>query len=299
MLKMPEARQWEFRARYNGDAGTGPAHAASPWRNRSPGGARRLLTRLAVIFMLAAGATGCTTVDEWISDESGNNDPFEEINRVIFEVNLAGDKIILKPLAIMYRTFIPPPLRQGVRNALKNLSTPVIFANDVLQGEGERGYITVTRFLINTTLGLGGIMDIAAELDFESHNEDFGQTLAVWGLGDEFYIMAPLIGPSNPRDLFGLLVDGFLDPLGYVAPTEALIARAGIRGVDQREEVLDVFDEIERTSLDFYATVRSLYRQRRLDLIRNGDPGPLRPINGDPFDEFPDFEDFDDSEDFD
>ena len=274
-------------------AGSRPART-SP----SAGGARRIVARIAAIVMLAAGATGCTTVGEWMTDESGNNDPFEEVNRVIFEINLAGDKIILKPLAIMYRTFIPPPLRQGVRNALNNLSTPVILANDVLQGEGERAYITVARFMINTTLGVGGIMDIASELDIEAHSEDFGQTLAVWGLGDEFYIMTPLLGPSNPRDLFGLLVDGFLDPLGYFASTEVLITRAAVRGIDQREEVLDVFDEVERTSLDFYATVRSLYRQRRLDLIRNGDLGPVMPINGGPFGEFPEFEDFDDSEDF-
>ncbi len=249
--------------------------------------------------MLAITAAGCATYD----GGNGNGDPFEEVNRAIFEVNMAGDKIIAKPLAHLYRTFIPPVIRTGVRNILQNLGTPIILANDILQWKGERGYVTVSRFMINTTLGLGGIMDIATELDLEAHDEDFGQTLAVWGSGEGPYLVLPILGPSNPRDTVGLVVDGFLDPLTYIAPSDALLARSVVRGLDQREQVLDVLDEIERTSLDFYATVRSLYRQRRLDLIRDGAPGPPVEVDGNGFDngfdDIPEFDEFEDSDDFD
>ena len=131
---------------------------------------------------------------------------------------------------------------------------------------------------------------MASDLGMAGHSEDFGQTLAVWGSGEGLYLMLPLFGPSNPRDAIGLAADTFLDPLSYYADTEILVARTGVRGVDERAAVVDSLDEIERTSIDYYATLRSLYRQHRADQIRNGAPAPVMPI---PSISFKDFEHLD------
>ncbi len=212
------------------------------------------------------------------SDVDVVNDPLESINRAIFEINLFIDGILIKPLALLYRDLVPPEVRTGVHNALANLRSPVTLVNDLLQGETDRAGATVKRFFVNSTVGLGGVLDVASDLGIESHREDFGQTLAVWGSGEGFYLVLPILGPSNPRDLLGLIADGFIDPFTYVAPTEALVARTVVRGIDERETVIEPLDEIQQTSLDFYATLRSLYRQRRNDEIRNGRPAPVVPI---------------------
>jgi len=132
------------------------------------------------------------------------------------------------------------------------------------------------------------VLDVAADFGIQGHREDFGQTLAIWGSGEGPYLVLPVLGPSNPRDLVGLIADGFSDPLTYIAPTEALIARTSIRGIDERETVIEPLDEIQKTSLDFYATLRSLYRQRRGDEIRNGRPAPVMTIPSISIDDFED-----------
>jgi len=170
-----------------------------------------------------------------------------------------------------------------VRSFLNNLRTPVVLANDLLQGDLGRAWNTVARFGINlTTLGF---YDLAEDFGFERHDEDFGQTLGVWGVGEGPYLMLPGFGPSNPRDGIGRVVDYFLDPLNWYLPGQEW---AGINGwgdageladttrklvdaVDARSRQIESLDEIERNSLDFYATIRSLYRQRRADEIRNGE----------------------------
>ncbi len=216
------------------------------------------------------------------------NDPLETFNRVIFQINLFLDGILIKPLALLYRDLIPPEVRTGVHNALSNLRAPVTLANDLMQGEGTRAGITIQRFVINSTVGLGGMLDMATDFGIQGHREDFGQTLAIWGSGEGPYLVLPVLGPSNPRDLLGLIADGFTDPLTYIAPTEALIARTSVRGIDERETVIEPLDEIQKTSLDFYATLRSLYRQRRDDEIRNGRPAPVMTIPSISIDEFED-----------
>ncbi len=218
------------------------------------------------------------------------NDPIEPVNRAIFSFNQFADGILIKPLALMYRDLTPPPVRRGVRNMLSNLRAPFTLANDLLQGKGGRALITGERFLINTTIGVGGLMDIASEWGIEGHREDFGQTLAEWGTGEGVYLMLPLLGPSNPRDTVGLVVDSFIDPLSYFVATEYAISRTVISGFDERELVLDQLDEIERASLDFYATLRSLYRQRRADEIRDGKAAEIVPIPSLSIEDFEDFE---------
>ena len=211
------------------------------------------------------------------------NDPLEPINRFIFSINEIFNRVVLYPATSLYQIFIPPPMRDAIGNMIDNLNTPVILANDILQGEGERAWQTTQRFLVNSTLGIGGIMDAAEEIGIPEHDEDFGQTLAVWGVGEGFYVVLPLFGPSSPRDAVGkLLVDGYFDPLGqYLSNTdqdEASYARMGVGGVDQYGGVMDELEQIKKTSVDYYAAIRSMYRQKRIAEIGNGDEVDLPPI---------------------
>ncbi len=244
---------------------------------------QRTGTRLSTVAALALGAlviTGCATMP---SDPEARaayleaSDPLEPLNRAIFSFNLGLDKALLRPLAAAYNTVLPDPVRDGVRNFLNNLRTPIVLANDVLQGEIGRAGETVGRFLLNSTIGVGGLFDIATELGFEFHDEDFGQTLAVWGVGEGPYLMLPILGPSNPRDAVGLVGEYFADPVViWTNNTDRewiLYTRTGVNTVDRRSRNVKTLEELERTSLDFYAAVRSLYRQRRMDEIRNGESG--------------------------
>ncbi len=212
------------------------------------------------------------------------NDRLEPTNRVIFDVNDSIDESVVEPAARGYRTVVPDLGRQGIGNFLQNLRSPVNLANDILQGKGERAHDTLIRFLVNSTFGVGGLIDVASAEGMEGHDEDFGQTLAVWGVGEGPYFVIPLLGPSNARDATGLVVDTFFDPLTFVAPFVVSLSRRVVDGVDQREEVLEALEEIKGTSIDYYATIRSLYRQRRENEIRDGEPPPFPDISFD--DEF-------------
>ncbi len=233
------------------------------------------------LAMLSGCATPPEDPDELASFEEAN-DPLEDFNRYIHEVNYAFDQLVFRPLAGMYRLAVPSLVRDSFRDFLDNLRGPVIFVNDLLQGEGERAGITLARFLTNSTLGLGGFIDTADLLfDLKFHDEDFGQTLALWGVGEGFYLVLPLFGPSNPRDAVGLAVDSFLDPWNSLLTAADIeygpAARSIVNGLDLRARNIDTLDDIERTSIDYYATLRSLYRQRRADQIRNGIPSANQP----------------------
>lgn len=203
-----------------------------------------------------------------------DNDPLEGLNRGIFEFNRVVDGLLIKPAAQIYRGVLPQQAQDSVRSFLRNLRSPVILVNDVLQGDMDRAGTTISRFLVNTTLGIVGLFDVAAELGIPFHDEDFGQTLATWGIGEGPYLMLPILGPSNPRDVVGLASEWFLDPVNlYFTRKEdedwVPWARAGLRGIDSRARSIDALDELERTSLDYYAAIRSLYRQQRANEIRN------------------------------
>lgn len=207
------------------------------------------------------------------------NDPIEPVNRFFFQVNEALQVWFIRPAATMYRAFLPPGVRRGVNNVLANLGEPVTLANELLQGEGARAQATVERFAINTTYGVGGLYDQATDMGRPRHKEDFGQTMAVWGAGEGFYLMLPLFGPSNPRDAVGkLVVDPFFDPLTYVASSDARLARTIVKGIDEYEGVMDELEQIKKTSIDYYAALRSMYRQKREAEIRNGESVKLPPI---------------------
>lgn len=228
-------------------------------------------------FLVMAGCASPPTNDpEALAAFQEANDPMEPMNRYFFELNNAADELLMKPLAGWYYIALPNFAQDGIRNAINNVRTPVILANDLFQGELERAGTTLGRFLVNSTLGLGGLFDIAERMGMERHDEDFGQTLAVHGVGEGPYLVLPLIGPSNPRDAFGRIVDAFLDPMTYLTFFTDFgwinTTRNGVDVVDFRARNLETLDQIKKGSLDYYATVRSLYRQRRADEIGNGNP---------------------------
>ncbi len=202
------------------------------------------------------------------------NDPLEPMNRQILKFNRRFEKFVLTPVAKTYRALLPAPARKGVYNLLHNLKSPVIFGNDVMQGEGKRAGNTLLRFVVNSTLGIGGLFDVATRLGIESHDEDFGQTLAVHGVGEGFYLVLPIFGPSSPRDGIGLAVDILIDPIFWILRSENLnyvnYIRTGVEGLDVYARNLDEIDELKRTSLDYYAALRSIYRQNRRSEILNG-----------------------------
>ncbi|MDH3660728.1 MAG: VacJ family lipoprotein [Alphaproteobacteria bacterium] len=249
-----------------------------------------------IAFMPAFAAAVIATSP--LSAQPSAGDPLEGFNRGSFEFNLFLDGLLLEPIAHAYRLVTPGFVRTGVSNFLFNLKTPVTVANDLLQGEPHRATESVGRFMFNTILGFGGLVDVGGMLGMpERHTEDFGQTLAVYGVGPGPYIMMPLLGPSNPRDLAGLVVDFVFDPLTFVVPTEAGLARRGAGIVSFREENIETIDELERTSIDFYAATRTLAQQFRANEIRNGEPAPLDDVYGeDIYDESIFEEDFDDPE---
>jgi len=201
------------------------------------------------------------------------NDPYENTNRAIFGFNQAVDRTVLVPVASAYRAVIPDPFRDMIHDFLQNLNAPIIFANDVLQGQAGLAGETFGRALLNTTVGFGGFIDVASKLGVPYHTNDFGITLANWGVDPGPYLMLPILGPSNPRDLVGDVADGFGDPGNIVAAQHhriwASIVRSAVSGIDERSRNIESLAEIERTSLDYYATIRSLARQRRAAQIRH------------------------------
>lgn len=237
-----------------------------------------LWLRFCIALLSVVLLTGCASVPnndpEALAEFQKLNDPLEVANRGIFSFNQALDKVIIKPVTGIYRTITPTPIRESIHRFLLNIRTPVTLANDLLQGAGKRAGNTVVRFFINSTWGVLGLMDPAAELGFQQHDEDFGQTLAVWGVGEGPFLMLPVLGPSNPRDLFGKVVDYLVDPINWWATNsnndEVPIVRTLVEGIDTRDNLWDALEDIEKNSIDPYASVRSLYRQRRNDYIRNG-----------------------------
>ena len=245
-------------------------NVASKFKRRVPG----TLISLAFAGLLLAGcATAPPPEDkEAVAAFKEANDPYEPFNRAMLDFNLALDKAILRPVTSVYLEVVPDPLQTNVHNFLQNLRGPVIFANDLLQGELDRAGTALLRFAMNSTFGILGINDFAAEVGIEKHDEDFGQTLAIWEVESGPYLVLPIFGPSSPRDGVGLLADTLIDPFTWLTPLEYRIGRSFGTAVDKRARNFDQINDLEKNSLDFYSAVRSLYRQKRRDEIRNGAP---------------------------
>lgn len=234
-----------------------------------------MLRHLSLLAVLLVGTalSGCATTTN--PDSLAQNDPYEPTNRSIFAFNKGVDDAVAKPVAKFYNRVVPAPVRDGLHNVLTNIGKPVTFANDVLQGEPVRGAQTFGRFVLNSTLGVGGLLDVASKAGIPDHSEDFGQTLGVWGAGEGPFLVVPFLGPAPPRDLGGDVADQFMDPFTYIrfpGFRTFNFARAGLGVLDLRARHVDDLEQIERSSVDFYATQRSLYRQFRNAEIRNGAP---------------------------
>jgi len=200
-------------------------------------------------------------------------DPWEGVNRDMFAVHEAVDGAVLEPVARGYRAVTPRPLRQGVLNFLRNLRSPVILANDLLQGEVKRAGATTGRFLINSTIGLAGVLDPATGMGLERHDEDFGQTLAVWGVAPGPYIFVPLLGPTSVRDAAGSAIDLVFDPFTWAQGDDIdawRVSRTVVTGLAAREQVIETVDDIRANSVDPYASIRTSYSLLRESAIQNG-----------------------------
>lgn len=198
------------------------------------------------------------------------NDPLETLNRGIFKFNEVVDFVLLKPVAKTYVFIVPEFGRDRVSNVLSNLGEPVNMINGFAQGNPERGFTSLWRFILNSTFGVFGMFDFAGtNTDLQHVQEDFGQTLGVWGVDSGAYLVLPLIGPSTTRDAPGLAVDALTNPFNYVESDEFVYGRLAASVIDSRARNLDLIDEIYRNSVDPYATIRSAYLQRRAALVNN------------------------------
>jgi phospholipid-binding lipoprotein MlaA len=245
---------------------------------------RRPQKKFAVLLLCCLlPLTGCATppADPAARAEfDQTNDPLEPLNRKIFDFNQFLNRILLRPVATAYRDVVPEFGRNAIRHFLDNLGEPVVFANNVMQGEFHRAGETAGRFALNSTVGVGGIFDPATPTGLDRQSGDFGQTLYHYGVPDGPYLMLPILGPSNPRDGIGMAVDSFIDPFGYLANAygarnSATIGRFAGGGIDELSRNLDTLDELQRDSIDFYASLRSLYRQHRAAELRHGAPAPI------------------------
>ena len=201
------------------------------------------------------------------------NDPYEQFNRDALRRNAKIDKYIVIPTVEAYFSLVPEDGRRGVHNFLGNLALPTIFLNDMMQGEVSRAGKSVWRLTVNSTLGLGGFLDPASKMGIPAHGEDFGQTLAVWGVGEGPYLILPLLGPSNPRDAAGLVVDAVMDPTNQIRFKQHIWwsgARQFFTLLDLKGQTYQTIQGIQRSSVDYYSSLRSLYRQIRNEQIRNG-----------------------------
>ncbi|MBY0281288.1 MAG: VacJ family lipoprotein [Alphaproteobacteria bacterium] len=208
-------------------------------------------------------------------------DPLEPMNRAFFNFNRVLDGILLKPLAIGYDTVLPHPAKEGVTNFLDNLSSPLSMVNYTLQGEGEKTLETFARFLINTTFGIFGLVDVAKEIGIPSHPATFNQTLAKWGVETGPYLMVPFVGPSSFRGTYGMVADWYLNPLYYIAHNKhrqgnrygqqvyLLYALYGLDVVNRRSKLIEALNDIERNSLDPYVTIRNIYFQKQAEMERD------------------------------
>lgn len=226
---------------------------------------------LALASVALLGLSACAS-----SPDGEIADPIEGVNRGVFKFNDAVDTAVLRPVALGYRQAVPQPARTGVRNFLRNLKSPTIIANNLLQGDLEGVGNSTTRLAANTLFGVGGIFDVAGAEGVRYEEEDFGQTLGVWGVGNSPYIVLPLLGPSSARDATGMIVDSYADPVRlWLTNTDNegwYYALVGVKTIDTRESLLDILDDLKKNSIDYYAATRSSYAQRREALVRDESP---------------------------
>ncbi len=231
-----------------------------------------LLVALLLLVTTSACAPRNTATADTDQDVSAEYDPLEGFNRVMFNINKGIDTIVLRPLASIYRGIVPELVRKGVNNFLTNLNQPVIMANSILQGDLENAGHTFGRFATNSMFGFG-LFEVAESAGVKNREEDFGQTLGVWGVGSGPYLVLPLMGPSSGRDLVGRVGDMMMDPIdnpwnGWLSDGWQY-AHSGAKGLNFRAQNFEIINNLYDNSVDPYAAFRSSYLQRREAMIEN------------------------------
>lgn len=218
-----------------------------------------------LLVLAAAGLIGgCATTSD------GPNDPLEGFNRAMFSLNEGIDRVVVRPVAVGYSKVTPQPVQTGVINFFSNIEDVFIGFNNLIQGKPAEALSDGMRFLFNTTIGLLGVVDVASGFGFEKHDEDFGQSFGLWGVGEGPYLVLPFFGPRTTRDAGGFVLDAYADPVGnvdHVATRNILLVT---RAVSDRAELLPADRIIEEAALDKYSYIRDAYLQRRRNLVHDG-----------------------------
>ena len=231
------------------------------------GGSLKQATVLAGALVLG----GCATSDPDFADP---RDPLEDFNRAVFDFNDALDRAVLKPLGKGYNAVVPTPVNRSVTNFFDNLEDVTSAVNTLLQFKVGRALSDVGRVAVNTTIGIGGLFDVASNLDLPKYGEDFGQTLGAWGFETGPYIVLPLLGPSSARDGVGIVADWYTDPMSYVEDDSVRWSLRGLDLIDTRADLLSASRVLEQAALDPYAFTRDAYLQKRENDVYDGNPPP-------------------------
>lgn len=234
---------------------------------------RRPRTCLYLLVLALAGLGGCATTPAAAPHDDDDGDPLIRWNRAVFRFNEAADRWVIKPAAQGYDYVLPTPVQNAISRVFANLDGPSVAFNDLLQGKFKQSVADTGRFLVNSTLGIAGVFDVAKPMGLEPHDEDFGQTLAVWGAGSGVYLVWPIVGPRDVRDSIGLLVEFGTDPISYVDEAAVRWSAWALELVDTRANLLGASDVLEQAGGDDkYLFLREAYRQRRQSLIYDGSP---------------------------
>lgn len=219
-----------------------------------------------ISIALASVLAGCASTT--------NKDPLEGINRGVYKFNDMADRAVIKPVATAYKTVTPSPIRKGISNFFSNIGTLTTVINDLLQFKFAHAFTDAGRFVINSTFGIAGLIDVASMDNIEKRNEDFGQTLGHWGVDTGAYLVLPFVGPSTVRDTAGLVFDTVTsDPITYTHNIDEIRLHNQLRTaqlVDKRTQLLDATDIVDNASIDPYAFLRDAYLQRRASLVQDG-----------------------------
>lgn len=231
--------------------------------NRAPKKASKVRFRLLLLVGLVAGCATNTAYEV-------PRDPFESFNRAMYKFNDAADRYVMKPIAEGYDKIVPTPVDRSITNFFSNLEDLMVTVNDILQGKFQQGLSDFARFLANTTVGVGGLFDVATSGGLVKHKEDFGQTLGVWGFETGPYLVLPFLGPSNVRDGIGLGVDTFTWPILYLGSIGIRTGLGGLRTIDKRADLLEETEILKEAALDPYVYIREAFLQRRRFLVHDG-----------------------------
>ena len=222
-----------------------------------------MVRRALPVLFAASLLSGCA------STANNPNDPFEGFNRAMFTVN-EGLDMVIKPVAQGYDYVAPQPVKAGIGNFFGNLWDVLTALNNLLQGKGGEGVSDIGRVLVNTTIGIGGVFDVASEMGLEKHSEDFGQTLGKWGVGEGPFFYWPIIGPRTMRDTVGWAVDSYADPVWHIEDVAWRNSLVGVRYIDMRASLLPTDKIVEQAAFDKYSYIRDAYLQHRRSEVNDG-----------------------------